>query len=203
MTPRLRRVLGSQYVSRGCLVCGVGNELGLHGRFLFLAVDPAAPARPDVASGSAGSDGSGGSGGDGNRPLAVGMELLGLFSVQHHHQGYPGRLHGGIATAILDETIGRAIAATDPDTWGVTAELHVRFRAPVPDEGEVRALARVTRDGSRMFFGTGEILLADGSVAVEGSGKYLKLPIDRIAPDILRRSEWFPDERLPPEHVLI
>jgi acyl-coenzyme A thioesterase PaaI-like protein len=176
MTPRPRRVLGAQYVSRMCLVCGVGNELGLHGRFLFLAPEPTE---------------------------GIGPELLGLFAVRRQHQGYPGRLHGGIVTAILDETIGRAIAATDPDTWGVTAELRVRFRAPVPDEGQVRALARVTRDGSRMFLGTGEILLADGSVAVEGSGKYLKLPIDRIAPDILGHQEWFPDERCPPEQVLI
>ena len=36
-------------------------------------------------------------------------ELLAIFRPAEEHQSYPGRLHGGIATAILDETIGRAI----------------------------------------------------------------------------------------------
>ena len=36
-------------------------------------------------------------------------ELLAIFKPMEEHQSYPGRLHGGIATAILDETIGRAI----------------------------------------------------------------------------------------------
>lgn len=46
-------------------------------------------------------------------------ELLGVFEPRAEHQGYPGRLHGGIASAILDETIGRAITVAHPDTWGV------------------------------------------------------------------------------------
>ena len=32
-------------------------------------------------------------------------ELLAIFKPEEAHQGYPGRLHGGIATAILDETM--------------------------------------------------------------------------------------------------
>ena len=36
-------------------------------------------------------------------------ELIAIFKPCQEHQGYPGRLHGGIAAAILDETIGRNI----------------------------------------------------------------------------------------------
>ena len=36
-------------------------------------------------------------------------ELLAIFKPGEEHQSYPGRLHGGIAAAILYETIGRAI----------------------------------------------------------------------------------------------
>ena len=127
-------------------------------------------------------------------------ELLGVFAPQEHHQSYPGRVHGGISSAMLDETIGRAINMTDPDAWGVTVELTLKYRKPVPLDGEVRAVARITKDSSRIFEGTGEILLADGTVAVEASGRYLKMPIDRIAEGDFE-AEWFEDARERPERV--
>jgi uncharacterized protein (TIGR00369 family) len=127
-------------------------------------------------------------------------ELLGVFSPLREHQSYPGRLHGGIASAMLDETIGRAINISDPEAWGVTVELTVRYRKPVPLDGEVRAIGRITRDSTRIFEGSGEIVLADGTVAVEASGKYMKLPIDAIAEGDFS-SEWFADERDRPESI--
>ena len=60
-------------------------------------------------------------------------ELAALFTAREEHQGYPGRLHGGIATALLDETIGRAIMIRYRDNvWGVTAEISTRFLRPIP-----------------------------------------------------------------------
>lgn len=129
-------------------------------------------------------------------------ELLGEFDPQEHHQSYPGRLHGGISSALLDETIGRAINITDHDAWGVTVELTMRFRKPVPLDGPVRAIGRITRDSRRLFEGTGEIVLADGTVAVEASGKYMKMPIDEIV-DGGFEAEWFADERDHPEGVAL
>jgi uncharacterized protein (TIGR00369 family) len=127
-------------------------------------------------------------------------EVLGVFSPLEVHQGYPGRVHGGLASAALDETIGRAINVIDPDAWGVTVELTVRFRRPVPVGEELRAVARVTKDSSRLFEGTGEIVLADGTVAVEASGRYMKLPIDKIAVGDFS-TQWFEDDREAPETV--
>ncbi len=129
-----------------------------------------------------------------------GDELVGVFVPREEHQGYPGRLHGGISSAILDETIGRAINLTDADAWGVTVELNVKFRKPVPIGGPVRAVGRITRDSARLFEGTGEIVLDDGSVAVEASGRYLKMPIDRIAEGEMA-DEWFGDEREMPDSI--
>lgn len=127
-------------------------------------------------------------------------ELMGVFQPLTEHQSYPGRLHGGISSAILDETIGRAVNLTDPDAWGVTVELTLKFRQPVPLDGEIHAVARITRDTRRVFEGTGEIVLDDGTVAVEATGKYLKLPIDQIA-DGDFETEWFADVRDAPESV--
>ena len=108
-------------------------------------------------------------------------ELLAVFKPRDHHQSYPDRLHGGISSAILDETIGRAIMIKHPKQFGVTVEVTVRFKKPVPLADELRVVGRITRDRNRFFEGSGEILLADGSIAVEGRGKYLKLPLEKIA----------------------
>lgn len=127
-------------------------------------------------------------------------ELLGVFSPLESHQSYPGRLHGGISSAILDETIGRAINIREPDAWGVTVELSLKYRKPVPLDDEILAVARITKDSRRIFEGSGEIVLSDGTVAVEATGRYMKLPIDRIA-DRDFESEWFADEREAPGEV--
>jgi len=120
-----------------------------------------------------------------------GGELAAVFTPREEHQGYPGRLHGGIAAAVVDELIGRAIndSAVD-EVWGVTVELSVKYRKPVPVGEELRAVARITRDGGRFFEGTGEILLSDGSAAVEARGRYFRLPLDQIAQSELDELEW-------------
>jgi len=181
---RQRRVERAQNISRMCLVCGRDNPLGLHARFYELA-----PEEPAAAGASAGP------------APAAGPELLGVFQVLEEHQSYPGRLHGGISSTILDETIGRAILLIQPGAWGVTVEFTVRFRKPVPLDEEVRCVARITRDTSRIFEGTGEILLADGSVAVEGSGKYLKQTLEGITDHDFVEREWFTDLREAPGEV--
>ncbi len=128
-------------------------------------------------------------------------ELLGVFTPRDEHQSYPGRLHGGVASTMLDETVGRAILVRQPGAWGVTAELTLRFRRPVPLKGELRCVARITRDTRRLFEGSGELLLADGTVAVEARGKYLKMSLEDIAAEGMDESEWFADPRARPDKV--
>jgi acyl-coenzyme A thioesterase PaaI-like protein len=184
-----RSVERAQNISRMCLVCGRDNPFGLHARFYELSpeepvADAPAGARPEDSA-----------------VAPAGPELLGLFQVREEHQSYPGRLHGGISSTILDETIGRAILLVQPGAWGVTVEFTVRFRQPVPLDDGVRCVARITRDTSRIFEGTGEILLADGSVAVEGSGKYIKQSLEGITDLGFVEREWFTDPREAPDEV--
>jgi acyl-coenzyme A thioesterase PaaI-like protein len=171
-----------------CLVCGADNPFGLRARFYELA---AADGGAEAGGGAAPAAGS----------PAAGRELLGVFTVREEHQSYPGRLHGGISSAILDETIGRAITIAHPGVWGVTAELTLRYRKPLPLTGEARAVGRITRDTRRLFEGTGEIVLADGSVAVEASGRYLKMSLGEITDDDFETREWFVDARERPDEV--
>lgn len=140
-----------------CLVCGLGNELGLRTSFFEVESD----------------------------------QLVAVFSPQQQHQGYPDRLHGGIAASILDETIGRAIRIKYGDElWGVTIELNTKFRAPIPLDQDIRVVGRVTTEGRRHFEGTGELLLLDGTVAAEAKGRYLKMPVDRIADFDYDAQDW-------------
>lgn len=99
-------------------------------------------------------------------------ELVCLFTPTDVHQSYPGRLHGGIATALLDETIGRAIMIGQENAlWGVTVEFNSKFKKPIPLNQELRVVGRITNEFSRFFEGTGEILLPDGEPAVTGWGQ--------------------------------
>ena len=117
-------------------------------------------------------------------------ELVAMFKPIEEHQSYPERLHGGVAGAILDETIGRAIMIEHKNIWGVTVELNLKYRKPVPLNEELKAVGRITRDTSRLFEGTGEILLANGEVAVSATGKYMKMPIEKISNFNEDHQEW-------------
>ncbi len=118
-------------------------------------------------------------------------ELMARFFPADMHQSYPGRLHGGISAAILDETIGRAVINHQrTDLWGVTLEFSMRLRKPVPLDQEVVVRARITAENKRTFEGTGEIVLSDGSVAVEGKGRYLKMELSSITDFDFEGEQW-------------
>jgi uncharacterized protein (TIGR00369 family) len=118
-------------------------------------------------------------------------EVRAVFTPGDLHQGYPGRLHGGLAASVLDEAIGRAANAGNGGTaWYVTVELSLKYRKPIPLGERVVAVGRITKNGGRFFEGTGEILLADGSVAVEANARYMNLPLEKIADFDAAEQEW-------------
>jgi uncharacterized protein (TIGR00369 family) len=119
-------------------------------------------------------------------------ELVALINPSEKHQGYPGRMHGGIAATILDETIARSICnGKDEQIWGVTMELKTRFMKPIPLDQKLKIVGRVTNEGSRTFEGAGEIILPNGEIAVSAEGKYLKVSIERITNLPGVDDDWF------------
>jgi acyl-coenzyme A thioesterase PaaI-like protein len=119
-------------------------------------------------------------------------EVVALIKPSEQHQGYPGRMHGGIAVTILDETIGRSIRiGKDEQIWGVTLELKTKFRKPIPLDQDLKIVGRVTSEGNRSFEGTGEIMLSNGEIAVSAEGKYMKVDIKRIANEARVDDDWF------------
>jgi uncharacterized protein (TIGR00369 family) len=118
-------------------------------------------------------------------------ELMAVCRLMEEHQSYPNLLHGGITTALLDETIGRAILIkSQGEVWGVTLEFTTRYKKPIPLDGELRVIGRITKMEKRVFEGTGELLLPDGEIAAEGHGKYIKLPLEKIADFDFEEQEW-------------
>ena len=94
------------------------------------------------------------------------------------HQSFPGVMHGGLITTMLDELIGRTAIAMD--LWCMTAKLEVRFRKPIPIGMPLKLKGEITKKSSRMLEGHGEIRLEDGTLAVEAVGTYLKIPDDQM-----------------------
>ncbi len=111
-------------------------------------------------------------------------ELMSISKPTPTHQSYPDRMHGGVISAILDEVIGRAIMIEEPNSWGVTVELRIKYKKPVPLDKSVKSVARITRNTRLLFEGTGEIILEDGSIAAIGYAKYYKMSLDKITEEM-------------------
>lgn len=96
------------------------------------------------------------------------------FTPQDQHQGFPGIIHGGLISALLDEAIGRTAIAND--LWCVTAELTVRFKKPVPIGEPLRVLGHIVERTTRVLRGRGEIRrVRDNMLLAEAEGIYIRL----------------------------
>jgi len=93
---------------------------------------------------------------------------------REEHQGFPGVMHGGLVTTMLDEIIGRTAIASD--MWCMTAKLEIRFKKPVPIGAPLKLKGEIVKKSNRMLEGRGEIRLEDGTLAVEAIGTYLRIP---------------------------
>jgi uncharacterized protein (TIGR00369 family) len=103
--------------------------------------------------------------------------VVGRFTPGEEHQGYPGTVHGGIVTALLDETLGRVAIAQG--RWMVTGRLNIRFRRPVPVRETVTVIGEVVTWKKHTLEARGEVRLADGQVGAEATGTFLEIPPER------------------------
>jgi uncharacterized protein (TIGR00369 family) len=85
--------------------------------------------------------------------------------------GWSDKLHGGIIATLLDEVM--AWAPSSFDSWAVTAEMSVRYRASASPGERLRASARVARRRRRIYEVMGEVRGPDGRLIAEGRGRYL------------------------------
>jgi len=129
--------------------------------------------------------------------------LIGVINGDDCHQGYPNRMHGGIISAALDETLGRAIQIDETDSWGVTVELKVMFRKPVPLHEDLYCITSIDSVNSRMFSGTAKLVDRKGVVLATAEGKYIRLSAEVIAAGGHTPDNWFYDDTPVPEYIEI
>ncbi len=80
-----------------------------------------------------------------------------------------GTVQGGFLTAMLDDTMGPALAATlDPGLFAATLELKVSFLRPAR-AGRLVGRGRIVHSGSTIAFLSGELLDDSGRVVAVGS----------------------------------
>ncbi len=106
---------------------------------------------------------------------------ISLFSYREEHQSYPGRVHGGLICAMLDEIGLRALWSKEgKEIWGVTLNLETKYRKPVPYG--VPLLARGEIKKETQLFVTAECgIYQNGELLASATIKYLKLSTDAIA----------------------
>lgn len=124
--------------------------------------------------------------------------LVAVCKGRNEHQSYPNRMHGGMICALLDETVGRAIQIGNDNVWGVTGELKIKYRKPVPLDQTIYCVGKITRDSSRFFQAKGFIEDENGVLLAECETTYFKAPVNDITQtNDFTKAEWFVDPNTP------
>jgi acyl-coenzyme A thioesterase PaaI-like protein len=77
--------------------------------------------------------------------------------IAKQYEGPPGAAHGGIVAAFLDEILGGTVLRATGRS-GVTGELTVRYRRPVPTECAILGRGRLVTDHRRYVDVEGELI---------------------------------------------
>jgi len=95
------------------------------------------------------------------------------------YEGPPTYGHGGVSAMLIDQLLGHAAAAAGHP--GVTTELSVRYRRPVPLDVPLRVWGRVTgADGRRVSVAGGITTAGEPDVPlVEADARFARLRLDQ------------------------
>lgn len=106
-----------------------------------------------------------------------------LFQYKVHHQSYPGRVHGGLISAMIDEMGLRGLWAKhlDESLFGVTISLDTKYRKPVPYCTTLLGRGVVTAENLRSFEVDSFIYDLNGVLLANGHVKYMKFAPEVIA----------------------
>ncbi len=114
-----------------------------------------------------------------------------LFQFRPEHQSYPGIVHGGLITAMLDEMGLRGMWAEEGGeiTYGVTTSLQTKFRKSVPYDAPLIGRGKLYMNTGHFFAVHSTIMLPDGTLLAEGDVKYMKVPISKFGGTAVEHAE--------------
>jgi uncharacterized protein (TIGR00369 family) len=119
-------------------------------------------------------------------------EVRATLEVPEHFNGFPGTVHGGVLSALLDEAAVRTALLDGGgfDDLMVTAKLEVAFRRPIPTRTPVVVTARLVRRSGSRAQAEAEIRLPDGTVAARAEALLARPPADVAAAWEAERAHW-------------
>jgi uncharacterized protein (TIGR00369 family) len=118
-------------------------------------------------------------------------EVRASLEIPEHFNGFPGTVHGGVLSALLDEAAVRtALLAGGFDDLMVTAKLEVAFRRPTPTRTPIVVSARIVRRVGSRVQAEAEVRLPDGTVAARAEALLARPPPDIAAAWAAEREHW-------------
>jgi uncharacterized protein (TIGR00369 family) len=121
-------------------------------------------------------------------------EVISYYTVEEAFQSYPGVVHGGIITSMLDEVVARVSFIGDPHKFMMSVKLEVKFRKPVPVGEPLVIKGRIIKLKGRLGQAVGEVVLSDGTVAAESSMTLADMPKDLASESRLHALGWRVDK---------
>lgn len=108
--------------------------------------------------------------------------VMSLFRYREQHQSYPGRVHGGLITAMLDEMGLRALWAKElsEESFGVTMSLDTKYHKPVPYEEPLIGKGIIVRNTPKFCVTEASIMDIHGNKLAAGTIRYIKLSVNEI-----------------------
>jgi acyl-coenzyme A thioesterase PaaI-like protein len=95
------------------------------------------------------------------------------FEAKQEHQGYPGFVHGGVVSTLLDEAMGWATYGRG--VWAVTGRMETRFRGVVPTGQILEVKGRIARDRGRSLEVVAELRGPGGNLLAEATGIFFRV----------------------------
>lgn len=97
------------------------------------------------------------------------------FVPAERFEGYTGMVHGGIISTVLDEVMAWSLYRQQ--IWAVTAEMSVRYRAPIQVGERTRATGWEIASRGRRIEMAGEIRRGrDGAVLATATALFIRVP---------------------------
>jgi acyl-coenzyme A thioesterase PaaI-like protein len=104
----------------------------------------------------------------------AGVRVVSEWTPGPDHVGFPGFVHGGLLSAVLDDAMGRSTAIFKK--WVVTGRMNVRYRSGAKVGQPLRLEAWITRMSRRLMTANSQLLSAEGELVAEADATYLPVP---------------------------
>ncbi|HEY3331337.1 MAG TPA: PaaI family thioesterase [Capsulimonadaceae bacterium] len=103
-----------------------------------------------------------------------------VYTPTREHQGWEGRIHGGLIAVVFDEVLSRVVLLKRGYKW-VTAELTTRMIRPVNIGQTMHFKGRITLEKSRLTISQGEAFGGDGTLLASAHCKMMLVPPSQMA----------------------